>query len=178
LLAKAYLWGMKYVVLLVLALQIVACKAPKSNSPRQTDFLAIKALEDSLGANKFNPTMAARIAEKQVLFAKTYPTDSTAAQMLLNATSLRKATGQLKPALEAINLYIRSYPSHPMMPEALLLRGYTLEDLGQVEEAKKQYKAIAEAYPDTEHAKTANQLLAMTGQDLNKLIEQFEQKNK
>jgi tol-pal system protein YbgF len=69
-------------------------------------------------------------------------------------------TREFEPALVEYRALAATYPDSPKLTQALLKIGYTLQELGRIDEARAALQDLAQRYPGTSSARLAEERLA------------------
>lgn len=69
-------------------------------------------------------------------------------------------TREFEPALVEYRSLAATYPDSPKLTQALLKIGYTLQELGRIDEARAALQDLAQRYPGTSSARLAEERLA------------------
>lgn len=125
---------------------------------------------------EIDTTLALQYAEQAAAFAKKYPQDSLAPEVLFRAADVARGAGEFGQSIQLWGQVWRNYPQHRLAPDALFLQAFTFDnDLGAREEARTYYQKVIDQYPDHPLAMQATQLIEVLDKSPDELVRQFEQ---
>jgi tetratricopeptide (TPR) repeat protein len=161
-------------------LNLVGCKEDASQAARQAHLARIDSLEQVLAVDpdvvKHMKTANALIGEIET-FAKTYPSDSTALELLMKAGEIARGLGKYDKAIELLSMVWVKHPKHRLAPPALFLQGFIYDnDLSDSTLAVQHYREFLLRYPEHELAPQVQTLMEVVGKSPEELIKTFEQR--
>lgn len=96
---------------------------------------------------------------------------------LHRAAETARSVKNYKKAIELYQNVYTNYPESDRAAQAFFLHGFTLDnDLKQIDEARVQYEAFLQKYPDNDFADDAQFLLENLGKSEEELINSFQKK--
>ena len=96
-------------------------------------------------------------------FAEAHPRHPRAAPLLMDAAGLANGTQWSNKAFQLWGLVWRAHPDYARAPEAMFYQGFVADtQFGADEMATAYYDRLIRTYPDTEYARQAAQLRAIT----------------
>lgn len=169
---------MKVVVLLITMTTVFgACHTKSSDKYEQLkdEILTLeKKILETEDAGKNKQTVLLLI-EKTKLFAKDYPQDTLAPELLFKAGDMARGAREFGKAIHLWGLVWRNYGDHPKAPMALFLQGFTFDsDLRDSKVASKYYNDFLQKYPNDPLAEQVKQLLDVVDVKPEDLVRQFE----
>lgn len=118
------------------------------------------AYDDALKA--FQAGNLKKADESFTAFAVKYPQSPYLPLALYWGANTKYASKNYTAAIAQLQSFIKRFPTHARIPAALLTLGNSQLESGSKAAAKKTFAEIISKYPDTEAAKDAKQLLAVT----------------
>ncbi len=124
-----------------------------------------------------------KIARQYITSVDTFvinnPKDEKSPTLLMKAAEVARTTKSYTKALELYQTIYEKYPNSKEAPQALFLKGFTLDnELHQIEAAKKIYEEFLEKYPDNDFADDTKFLLENLGKSEEELVKEFEARAK
>jgi tol-pal system protein YbgF len=119
-----------------------------------------KAYEDALKA--FQAGNLKKADESFTAFVGKYSESPYLPLALYWGANSKYASKNYTAAIAQLQNFIKSFPTHPRIPAALLTLGIAQLESGSKAAAKKTFAEIISKYPDSEAAKDAQQLIART----------------
>lgn len=174
---------------LVLLIGMMACQGEKPQSETTTAAMSpaeyVTAIED-LGKKMYNSTtnrLDNKVAQEFIktceAFVKADPQNEAAAGYLLKSGETARTMKNFNKGLALYDRVIKEYPNDPKAPQALFLKGFTLDnDMNQQDQAKAIYESFLEKYPDDEFADDTKFLLENLGKTDDEIIKSFEKNKK
>lgn len=108
------------------------------------------------------------------LYALINPKGNQAPDLLYKAAETARTVQAFSKALELYDWLIEKYPDFSKIPQAMFLKGFTLDnDLGRLEEAREVYEAFLAKYPQDDFADDAQFLLDNLGKTDEEIINSF-----
>ncbi|MEO1516564.1 MAG: tetratricopeptide repeat protein [Bacteroidota bacterium] len=121
------------------------------------------------------PQVAQQYVATCELFAKLQPDNAEAPSYLFRAAETARTTKNFNKALGLYDLIYIKYPSFAKAPQALFLKGFTLDnDLKKHDEALAVYKSFLEKHPNDEFADDTQFLIENLGRSDDEIIKSFE----
>ena len=149
------------VLLAVLAFGMMACGEKKLT---QDD---LKKAELTLLGEQgdLNKEAAPAVVEKFCKFVEQSPDDATAPEWLFKAMQIEIKLEESEKAIELCNKLVENYPSYEKVPVALVMTASEVYDsqLHDIDQARATYEKVISDYPDSEWAKTAEQMIGFLG---------------
>ena len=168
---------------LILGLLAMACESePEEMQPVKITVEVIEGAEERLLASgdTASDAQALQLVQKYLEYVETYPEDSLVPEYLYKAGALEQAIpGKQERAVYHFRTLAQKYPRHRRAPMALFMTGFTFDQWeGHAAEAAEAYLYFADTYPDHPMAEQALMLAGLTQENLNEVVEQWQQKNK
>jgi TolA-binding protein len=108
-----------------------------------------------------NGLKAADLYAQSIQFLNSFPNDSLRMVVMEYARAAATGSGRLKNADVILKMMIDEFPNHPLRPEKMSLRAFTLWQLGDITASTKIYNQIMKDYPESEWARDAEGSLRM-----------------
>ena len=168
---------------LLLGVLLVACEGePEEMQPVKMAFEDIEKLEARLlsSGDTASDGQALRLVDAYLEYVEEFPEDSLVPEFLYKAGALEQAIpGKQERAVYHFRTMAQKYPNHPRAPMALFMTGFTFDQWpGHANEAAEAYLFFADTYPDHPMANQARMLAGLSQENLNEVVEQWQQKNK
>ena len=145
----------------------------RSLIPKATDMLAAGLYDPS--SFRPNAIVANDFVSACELYASISPQDANAPTYLFRAAETARSTQNFSKALSLYDVIYQKYPEYEKAPQALFLKGFTLDnDLKQHEQAKEIYESFLEKHPDNEFADDTKFLISNIGKSDDEIIKSFE----
>lgn len=162
--------------------QMIAQKFPDlAISEASADLPPITARLDTVARGMYQDTTGRidlRLANDFVtgssFFALIAPDDPQAPEYIYRAAETARTVQAFSKALQLYDWLIDHYPAYERTPQALFLKGFTLDnDLQQLEEARAVYEDFLARYPQDDFADDAQFLLDNLGKSDEEIIQSF-----
>jgi tetratricopeptide (TPR) repeat protein len=176
-----------FIFLLGGALSLASCNISKTPTEKEKMEIALSDIKESLEKRSedieafYKDGRAKQLAEKYAAFADSFPDDLHAAEYLFRAAQeYEGGLGEVKKALELLELLQSRYPTHELIPNVLFYKAFIYENsLGEFGQARDHYEKLIMEYPGNEfaiQAKAAKELIGLSPEEVTKLFEE-KQKN-
>ena len=151
----------------------------------QSDWADLDRRLESLADRIFDPVdnridyrVANDFINSATIYAMLLPEEPASARWLFEAAETARSIRAFSKSLELYDWIVEHFPASREAPQALFLKGFTLDsDLNRFEEAGAVYRAFVAQYPSSEFADDAQFLLENLGKDEEEIIRSFEEKN-
>ena len=168
---------MRILLIIPLLIFAISCKEVENSNSKVTSevkegaatsvFVELENLHKELlyddGAT--NSLKAADLYTQSIQFLNSFPKDSMRLVVMEYARAAATGSGRLKNADEILKMMIDEFPDHPLRPEKMSLRAFTLWQLGDITSSTKIYNQIMIDYPGSDWARDAKGSLRMNQLD-------------
>lgn len=168
--------------LLVLFLGLLACQGEKPSGQGDDTNLEAKIVElgqkmYNQSTNRLDNNVANEFIQTCEAFVQANPKNEKSAEYLLKSGETARTMKNYTKGIALYDRILKEYPSHAKAPQALFLKGFTLDnDMNQQDQAKAIYEAFLSKYPDDEFADDTKFLLENLGKTDDEIIKSFEKK--
>jgi len=168
----------KYYFMIAIVIFGFSCAGPQKEVNKTGLIDSINAMEDKL----YN-SQDVQVSKEDALnlitlyqeYATEYPEDSLAPVYLFRASDLSMNLQRPKETIVLFDELLENYPDYEKTPSVLFLKAFVYEDqLRDLHNAKKNYEAFLEKYPDNDFADDAEMSLKNLGKTPEELIKEFE----
>ncbi len=119
------------------------------------------------------------LIDKYILFANTFPEDTSAAEYIYKSADLYIGIKNYTAAAKSYDEVIKLYPSYSKMSYCIFLAGFNAENnLRDYDLAKKYYELFLLKYPKAAMADDVRFSLLNLGKSADDIVKEFEQKNR
>lgn len=166
--------------LLVLLLGLMACQGDQSAQGEANLEAKIAELGKSMyneSTNRLDDNVANEFIQTCEAFVKANPKHEKAAEYLLKSGETARTMKNFTKGISLYDRILQEYPDHAKAPQALFLKGFTLDnDMNQQDQAKAIYESFLSKYPNDEFADDTKFLLDNIGKTDDEIIKSFEKK--
>ncbi len=159
---------------------LLSCQQQKPGQKEQA-LAKIDSLENIISSDPDvikNLKPANELIKQMEEYAKSFPQDSLAPEMLVKAGEIARGLGKYDKATGLLQTVWTKYGEHRLAPPALFLQAFTYDnDLRDSSLAVRYYKEFLERYPDHEMAGQVQQLVSVVGKSPDELIRTFKNQN-
>ena len=121
---------------------------------------------------------AKRLLNLYLDYAKAYPADSLAPEMIFSAANVCIGLEEYERSIRLFDRTADRYKSYLKRPEAIYLAGFVYDDkLNNYGKAKTYYERVISTYPDHIFANDAKSALELLGKSEVEILRMFEAKN-
>lgn len=136
------------------------------------DTLAVKIYQDTTG--RIDLRLANDYITGSSIFAFIVPDDPQAPEYIYRAAETARTIQAFNKAIELYDWLIIHYPEYERTPQALFLKGFTLDnDLQRLDEARAIYEDFISRYPQDDFVDDAQFLLQNLGKSDEEIIQSF-----
>jgi outer membrane protein assembly factor BamD (BamD/ComL family) len=129
--------------------------------------------------NNIDFEKAIELANKYEEYAKAFPDDTLAPEMLFKASDILMNFGKPHRTISLFKKLIHDYPEYKKVAICYFLMAFVYDDqLKDYKNAAKYYQLYLDKYPGGEFSKDAQMALKYLGKPADELIKAFEEKNK
>ena len=157
----------------------VKAKLKPDNAPFETyiDDIGNRMYDDS--TFRIDNRLAADYINSCLLFASLSPEDPKSPSYLFKAGETARTIRNFGKSIEIYDWVYEKYPNFEKSPQALFLKGFTLDnDMKRHDEAKVIYESFLAKYPNDDFADDTKFLLNNIGKSDDDIIKNFEEKEK
>lgn len=157
----------KALVLIFLVISVFACSNKKEKLKAEIHSVDNN---DSLVSNQ---TMA-RFNRLLREYVDTYPGDENNPAYYFKIAQSANALNEPSVAVRYLDTFMTRHPQHPRVPDALLLKGYTYENIGHdKDKALECYEDFIVKYPDHPSAEQAKLAIVQIDKTPEELVNEF-----
>ncbi len=171
---------MKQLFPFVLGLFILSSCAEKKTDPQAALLARIDSLENILLTDSLiiSDEPASEVIKAYLLFADTYPKDSSAADFLFKAADVMRGMYRYQDAVQVLELVVARYPDSEKAPAALFYAGFILHaDTEQNMLAIPFFQRLIDEFPEHPLSNDARNLLPLLNMNEDQLLDFLKQRN-
>ncbi|MFK8105061.1 MAG: tol-pal system YbgF family protein [Saprospiraceae bacterium] len=128
---------------------------------------------------RLDKAAAANYVNVTELYAHAFPKEASNAEQLFKVAEIANILGKHDRALAIYNTILADYPNYEKMPQAMFLKGYTLDThMKKFNDAKLAYEAFLAKYPEDNFAESTKFLIKNLGKPDAEIIEGFTKQGK
>lgn len=168
---KTNLFGITLVT--IISVLLFSCKSNEQIMLDKISQLEEEVSKDTVKLPKKD--LVIELIDAYEAFAEAYPQHEKAPEFLFNAARFCMSYNMGQKAASLFGKIIEDYPTYERHPDSFFLKAFVYDSqLNNIPQARANYEAFIEKYPDHELADEAAHLINLLGKSIDEILAEFE----